>query len=296
MLRSAFRTYSDLTKFGIVIFVLLSGLAGYATSYSVEQPFNWHHLLTTMLGLYFLSSGSLALNQVQEYKIDQQMPRTAKRPVASGKIKPAAALIMALTYLLIGSDYLFDAAPLAGYLGMATVILYNGVYTYWWKPKWIFAAIPGSIPGALPVTIGYAANSENIFATDSIYLYAILFLWQMPHFWALAIKFKDDYKNVSVPTLPVALGIERTIFHMGLWTFAYLAVAMAAPFFVHASWVYLLLILPFVIKTAQEFIVFMKSQGQKRWLAFFMWINLSVLVFLFVPVIDKWSFLFLNSK
>ena len=288
-----FRVYADLTKFGIVIFVVLSGLAGYATSFAIESSFNWHHLLTVIGGLFFLSSGSLALNQLQEYKIDIQMPRTAKRPIPSGKIKPAAAGIISAAFLLIGSDLLFQASTTAGVLGWLTVLLYNVVYTYWWKPKWIFAAIPGAIPGALPVTIGYAANDSAIWHADSVYLFLVLFLWQMPHFWALAIRFKDDYAKGGVPTLPAALGISKTLFHMGLWTFAYVAVDMVSPWFVHASWVYILAVLPFAFKVLQEFYRFNKSEGTQRWLAFFMWVNLSVLVFLFVPVLDKWSFLIL---
>jgi protoheme IX farnesyltransferase len=288
-----FKIYADLTKFGIVIFVLLSGLAGYATSFGIEKSFDWMHLLHLVGGLFFLSSGSLALNQVQEYKMDRLMPRTAKRPVASGKITPAAAGILAVVMLVIGFDLLMKASFESGILGALTVILYNGVYVYWWKPKWVFAAIPGAIPGALPVTIGYAANDSHIFAQDSIYLFLVLFLWQMPHFWALAIKFKDDYQKGGVPTLPAALGIHKTLYHMGLWTFLYVIVAVGSPWIVHASWAYFIVVLPFAFKVMQEFFRFYKSEGTKRWLAFFMWVNLSVLAFLFVPVLDKWSFLVL---
>lgn len=286
-----FKVYADLTKFGIVIFVVLSGLAGYATSFAIERAFDWHHLLDLVGGLFFLSSGSLALNQLQEYKIDLKMPRTAKRPIPSGKITPAAAAILSVAFLAIGSDLLFQSSEISGYLGWATVILYNVVYTYWWKPKWIFAAIPGAIPGALPVTIGYAANDPSIFSLDSVYLFLILFLWQMPHFWALAIRFRSDYIKGGFPTLPAVLGVHKTLYHMGLWTFFYIAVALASPWFVHASWVYLIAVIPFAFKVLQEFYRFYKSEGEKRWLAFFMWVNSSVLVFLFVPVIDKWSFL-----
>lgn len=286
------RVYADLTKFGIVIFVVLAGVAGYATSFAIENPFQWQHFIQLIGGLFFLSSGSLALNQLQEYKIDRLMPRTQKRPIASGKIQPAAAGILAAAFLLIGSDLLFKTSETAGLLGWATVILYNVVYTYWWKPKWIFAAIPGAIPGALPVTIGYAANDPSIFKMDSVYLFLILFLWQMPHFWALAMKYREDYRLGGVPTLPAALGVEKTLYHMGLWTFLYVMTAVASPWFVQASWIYILAVLPFAYKLLQEFYRYFKSKGEQRWLAFFLWVNLSVLVFLYVPVIDKWSFLF----
>ncbi len=291
-----FRLYADLTKLGIVIFVVLSGLAGYAASFAVESPFLWGHLLATLGGLFFLSSGSLALNQVQEYKIDQIMPRTTKRPIASGKLKPAAGAILALVFLFIGSDLLYRASPLACWLGFATVLLYNFVYTYWWKPKMIFGAVPGAIPGALPVTIGFAANSDAIFSSTSVYLFLIMFLWQMPHYWALALKYRDDYAKANIPVMPVTLGVKKTLFHIGLYTFAYVAVAVSSPWFVQASWVYLFAVLPFAFKIMQEFYRFNESDGEKRWLAFFMWVNLSLLVFLYVPVIDKWNFLFFHSN
>ena len=291
-----FRLYADLTKLGIVIFVVLSGLAGYATSFAVETHFQWNHLLWTLGGIFFLSSGSLALNQVQEFKMDRRMKRTSKRPIASGRLKPAAGAILALSFLAIGGDLLYQAAPLAAGLGWLTVFLYNVVYTYWWKRKMIFGAVPGAIPGALPVTIGFAANSSDIFGMDSVYLFLIMFFWQMPHFWALAIRYRDDYASAEVPTISVALGVERTLYHIGLYTFAYVATAIASPWFVNASWIYILMVIPFAFKIMQEFFRFYRSNGTERWLAFFMWVNVSLLVFLYVPVIDKWNFLFIHSN
>jgi len=290
------RTYADLTKFGIVVFVLLSGLAGYATGFQVENPFDWHHLLKSILGLYFLSSGSLAMNQVQEWRLDQKMPRTAKRPIAAGKIKPAAAGILAFFFLIVGVELLFETSVTAGYVGVFTVLFYNVFYTMYLKPKWIYAAVPGAIPGALPVTIGYAAVNSDIFNSESIYLFLIMFLWQMPHFWTLAIKFKEDYAKGGVPTLPVAMGMEKTLYQIGLYTIVYVGVALAAPWFVHASWVFILAVIPFAFKVLQEFMRFYKSKGTERWFAFFMWTNISMLVFLFVPVVDKWNFLFFSTN
>jgi len=291
-----FKLYSSLTKLGIVIFVLLSALAGYATGFQLETTFSIQHLLQTLLGVFCLSSGSLALNQVQEYKLDRKMKRTATRPVASGKITPAAAGILAAGLLIVGLNRLYDLSPLAAGLGLLTVVLYNGVYTYIWKPKWIYAAVPGAIPGALPVTMGYAAVNPDIFNSESVYLFLILFLWQMPHFWALAIRFKDDYAEGGVPTLPVALGMDRTFYQMGMYTLLYSGVALASPFFIRTSWIYILLVVPFSIKLLTEFRIYHKNRAEKGWLRFFMWVNVSVLVYLFVPVVDKWNFLFFNTN
>lgn len=289
-----FKTYTSLTKFGIVIFVLLAGVAGYATSFQIENPFSIQHFLWFLGGLYFLSSGSLALNQVQEYKLDQKMPRTARRPIASGKIKPAAGFVLAVTMIFVGINMLYEASPTAGFVAVASVILYNGLYTIYWKPRWVFAAVPGALPGALPITIGYAANSPDIFNSESIYLFLIMFLWQMPHFWTLAIKFVEDYKLGSIPTLPASLGVQKTLFHVGLYTFTYCGVAVAAPFFLNTSWVYVALVFPFVFFLLKEFFQLYNSEGKKRWFAFFMWTNISMLVFVFIPVIDKWSFLIIG--
>lgn len=290
------KIYFDLTKFGIVIFVLLTGIIGYAAGFSVESTLSIQHVINTILGLYFLSSGSLALNQVQECELDKKMQRTASRPVASGKIKPTAAAILAMLYIFTGLQLLYESSELAAYLGLLSVFLYNGAYTMYWKLRWAFAAVPGAIPGALPVTIGYAAVNSEILSSESIYLFLIMFLWQMPHFWVLAIKHADDYKKAGVPTLPVSIGIERTLFHIGLYTFVYAGVAIFSPWFVHASWNYLILVLPFAYKVLREFIVFYKSKGQQRWFAFFMWTNGSMLIFLLVPVLDKWMHIISELK
>ncbi|MFS4458682.1 heme o synthase [Bdellovibrio sp. HCB2-146] len=290
------RTYADLTKFGIVVFSVITGLAGYATGFLVENPFDWKAILNTLLGIYFLSSGSLALNQVQEWKLDQKMPRTAKRPIAAGKVKPAAAGILAVGFIAVGLDFLFTVQPVAGWVGLVSMLLYNGPYTMWWKRRWAFAAVPGAIPGALPVTIGYAAANPDILNPESIYLFLVMFLWQMPHFWVLAIKYKDDYAQGGIPVLPVVAGVDKTLYQIGLWTFVYVGVALAAPMFVQASWMFLLVTGPICFKIMQEFYRYYKSHGTERWFAFFMWLNISMLIFLIIPVVDKWNFLFTHSN
>jgi heme o synthase len=290
------KLFADLTKLGITIFVILAAISGYAVGFQAEQTFDVIHFLKLIAGTFLLSSGSLALNQVQEYKLDAQMPRTAKRPVASGKIQPMAAGILAVSFLFGGFSLLWQVSPMSFYLGVLTVVLYNVIYTYIWKPKWIYAAVPGAIPGALPVTMGYAAINPNIFSMESIYLFLILFLWQMPHFWALAIKFKDDYREGGIPTLPVALGMDRTLYQMGLYNFAYVGCALMSPIFYTVSWFYVFLVVPVSVKLLIEFHKFNKSKGQEGWLRYFMWINVSVLIYMIVPALDKWNFLFTNTN
>lgn len=285
------RIFLDLTKFGIVIFVLLTGLAGYAFSYPVGAHLEFWQPIVLLLGLYFLSSGSFALNQAQEAAIDKEMPRTQYRPLPSGKLQVWQAYLVGFLFIVLGLLLLLILKPLAAIVGLITVILYNGLYTLFWKKKWNFGAVPGAIPGALPVTIGYAVNDSNLMSPESLYLFLIVFLWQMPHFWCLAIQFKEDYKKGGIPVLPLGLGDERTKYHMGLYTIVYVGVALTAPLFTHSSWLYIFLMVPFSFKVLFEFMKYFNSQAsEKRWLPFFLWINISMLVFLVAPVLDKWFY------
>ncbi|MCB9027375.1 MAG: protoheme IX farnesyltransferase, partial [Bdellovibrionaceae bacterium] len=284
-------SYLDLTKSGIVIFVLLSGIVGYAFSYPIGQHLDFQQVILLLLGLYFLSSGSFVLNQAQEWKIDQKMPRTSLRPIPTGKISVWQAYSLSIIFIFAGLFLLYLLTPLTSLMGFATVVMYNGFYTLIWKRKWNFGAVPGAIPGALPVVIGYSVNSSQLLSTECIYLFLIMFLWQMPHFWCLAIKFKNDYQAGGIPVLPLAIGEDRTKFHMGLYTFVYIGVALIAPILTHSSWLFLLLIVPFAIKVLIEFFKYFENKAtEKNWLPFFLWINLSMLVFLAAPVLDKWFY------
>ena len=108
------------------------------------------------------------------------------------------------------------------------------------------------------------------------------------------MRFAEDYKKGGFPVLPVAHGTQQTIYQIGLYTFAYVAVAWASPMFVPAHLVYLIGVLPLGLKLLYEFYRFYQSGGTSRWLSFFLWVNASILVFLYAPVFDKWSFLLLG--
>ncbi len=273
---------------------MLTGLAGYAIAYPLGQPPELWRPFLLIIGLYLVSSGSFAVNQAQEWKIDKEMPRTAQRPVASGLIEAWQAYFLGFTFCLIGIFFLTLVEVQTGLLALSTVILYNGLYTLYWKKRWAFGAVPGAIPGAMPVVIGFSAAGQSILSQECFYLFLIMFLWQMPHFWALAIRFSDEYKQAGFPVLPAQLGVERTLYHIGLYTFAYVGVALAAPIFVNTHVGYLILVLPFALKVMWEFFKYYKSGAQKQWLPFFLWVNFSMLAFLSVPVFDKWFFYLLQ--
>lgn len=289
------KVFLKLTKFGIGLFVMISGLVGYAVSFPLGQPLDVMEPILLLLGLYLVSGGSFAINQAQEWNLDQQMPRTASRPVPAGEISPWQAYALGIIFCLFGVGALALLKLTAALLAALTVLLYNGLYTLYWKKRWAFGAVPGAIPGAMPVVIGYSVNSSHLFAPDCMYLFLIMFLWQMPHFWALAVRYREDYSRGGFPVLPNRIGVERTLYHVGLYTFSYAGVAISAPWFVNTHVFYLLMILPLALKVIWEFFRYYHSENHARWLPFFLWVNLSMLVFISVPVFDKWFFYFIDG-
>ena len=289
------KTLNVFFKIGIVRFVVISAIAGYFVAFNIEDKFSTVHFLGMVIGTFLISCGSLSLNQIQEVEQDSKMPRTQSRPVANGDLSIKVASIISFSTIISGSIILYFVSPLSCLVGLVIIALYNGLYTMYWKKKWAFAAVPGAIPGALPCTIGYAAMSNNIFSSESIYLFLVMFLWQMPHFWTLAIKLKEDYQKGGFPILPVVVGKERTIYHISYYVWSYVLLAIMSPFFVHFNIFYFWVVLPFAILVLLMFFLFVRSSNEKAWLPFFLIVNFSMLAFIFSPVLDKWYPIIFNS-
>lgn len=270
--------------------VLITGALGYALGFPFEFNFSYVHFILFLIGLGSVSAGSLALNSAQEWQHDTKMQRTATRPIPSGHVSPYQAFAFASTLILVGLFVLYFVQPLTCFIGLLTILFYNLLYTMILKRRSPFAAVPGAIPGAAPVLMGYSAINTNIFNPDSMYVFLLMFLWQMPHFWALAIRYMDDYAKGGFPVLPVQLGKQRTLYHMGLYLIPYIALAVMSPWFVEVGYAYYILVLPLAAISVYEFYKFLESKGEKNWVRFFVWINLSMLGFLAAPVLDRWAF------
>lgn len=275
-------------KAKVLVFVVASEVAGYGLGLSVEEPFSFLHFIAFLFSSTILSAGSLSLNEVQEIENDSKMERTQHRPLVTGELSRCAGLWISLVLICVGLLILWFLSPLAFWLGVATLATYNGFYTMYWKKHWAFAAVPGAIPGALPATMGYAAVNENIFSSESIYLFLVLFVWQMPHFWSVAIKYAKDYEDGSFPVLPIAVGAGRTKYHISFYVWSFALLGIMSPFFVSFSYMYFLCVLPFSFLIVGQFIIFFRNESKKQWLRFFMINNFSLLAFMFAPIIDKW--------
>ncbi|HJR04097.1 MAG TPA: heme o synthase [Methylomirabilota bacterium] len=224
--------YAELSKFGIVLLVLVSAGAGFMLRAPLGPEFPWSQGLLVLAGVMLLSCGASALNQVQERGRDGLMARTAGRPLPSGRLSHAQGLAFSVVTIVAGAVVLWlGVGPMAGILGLIASGFYNGVYTPWLKPNSPFAAVPGAIPGAIPPVIGWVAGGGQIDDAGAVILFGILFLWQMPHFWALALRYRADYAAGGFPMVSERVGVEGTARLIQLYALGLTAWALAAPTF-----------------------------------------------------------------
>ena len=210
--------YVDLTKPSILVMVLITTLLGYYLGN--DGISSWLNLFWTLLGTGLSAGGAGALNQYLEREQDKRMERTRNRPLPSGLIQPLDALLFGLILVLIGSILLvWKVNLLTGFLSLMTAFLYVLIYTPMKKLTWLNTSL-GSIPGALPPMGGWTAATGSIDSGAWI-LFAILYLWQHPHFFAIAWMCKNDYKKAGFKMLPViepngSRTIRQIFWHLSL--------------------------------------------------------------------------------
>lgn len=191
--------FYELTKPRMNFLVVITTMVGFCMA--SHSGINWLLMLHTILGTAMTAACAAILNQLIERKLDQLMPRTADRPVAAGRISPNEALLSGVVVGVVGVVYLAIAVNLlTALLGLATVVLYLGVYTPLKQVSSLNTVI-GAIPGAIPPLMGFTAV-QNVISVESLSVFAILFFWQMPHFLAIAILYKRDYAAAGFKMLP----------------------------------------------------------------------------------------------
>jgi protoheme IX farnesyltransferase len=202
--------YWALTKPEVNFLIAVSTVAAFCLGAPKSfVHFPWLLLLNTLLGTVLVASGAGTLNQLIERKFDAQMRRTSRRPIAAGRIEPIQALIFGSLLSLAGTIYLALAVrPTASLLALLTLSAYLFLYTPL-KRRTPWCTLVGAFPGAMPVLIGYAAVTGRL-DPQAWQLYAILFLWQFPHFMAIAWMYREDYARAGYQVLP--LGKEKPRF------------------------------------------------------------------------------------
>jgi protoheme IX farnesyltransferase len=234
-LQSRIRDYYTLTKPEVNLLILMTTSAGYYLA--SRGPFRIAGLINTLVGTLLVASGTATLNQWMERVWDGQMRRTASRPLPSGRLTSREALTFGLLLSITGGLYLLIAVnALSALLAVSTLLSYLLVYTPL-KRKTPLCTVLGAFPGAMPTLIGWAGASASI-NRQAWFLFAILFLWQFPHFLAIALMYRDDYSRAGYHMLP-EFDRDARFTHAEIMGFSVLLVlATLLPMVAHAGLLY----------------------------------------------------------
>ena len=235
--RSMIRDYVALTKPRIISLLLLTALGGMVVA-ARGLP-DWTLMLVVLVGGALAAGGANALNHYADRDIDTLMRRTQSRPVARGAVRPASALAFGIALNVVAFALLWmGASLLCALLTLSATLFYVFIYTKALKRSTPQNIVIGGAAGAIPPMVGWAAVTGYL-GLPALYLFAIIFFWTPPHFWALSLLLKDDYASAGVPMLPVVAGVERTKWQILLYTL--LVLALTSMFFVTGvpGWIYL---------------------------------------------------------
>ena len=209
---TVFQDFLALIKIGIVNSNMITVFTGFFFAMqlsSMKFLANLDLLVFVLLGSGLIVAGSAALNNLIDRDIDPVMSRTKTRPTVTGRFNASAVLVLALAFIVIGEVLLFSTSTAAGLWGLAGVFSYVVLYSMWSKRKHVGNTVVGSISGAIPPLIGWAAVEPSLGA-GAWALFLIMFIWQPPHFYALAMRRTEEYRAANIPMLPVVKGFERT--------------------------------------------------------------------------------------
>jgi protoheme IX farnesyltransferase len=198
-----FRDYAELTKLRVTTLIVMTAWCGYFFG-AQKAGVSWFSLglLHALIGIGLVSSGTAALNEVMEHDIDAHMRRTARRPIPAGRMSLAHAMIVGLVASIGGSIYLaIFTNPLTGLLTFLTSVVYLAAYTPLKRVSPICTLV-GAFPGAMPGVLGWTAARGQL-EWGTLVLFAILFVWQFPHFFSIAWLYREDYARGGVKMLPV---------------------------------------------------------------------------------------------
>lgn len=212
--------WAQVVKTGIIKSNLIPMIAGLMLAlYTYQYSFtdNIANILLAFAGTAAIIAASGAFNNLYDRDIDALMARTKVRPTVTGTISIKRVAIVAVLLLLIGLGLLYVASPLAAFLGFLGVFFYVIPYTMWTKRHTIWNTEVGSISGAIPPLIGWAAVAPDIWHPACWALFLIMVIWQMPHFYAIAIRKKEDYAAASIPMLPVVKSSRRTYIQSNIY-------------------------------------------------------------------------------
>ncbi|MBW8010884.1 MAG: protoheme IX farnesyltransferase [Chloroflexi bacterium] len=228
----------SLTKPVIVVLLLVTTFTGMVVGAGALPPIRL--VFWTMLAGAFAAGGSGAVNQYIDRELDKRMTRTSKRPIASGRMTAAEGLAFGLA-LLVAAFYILVSFVnlIAALLALAGMLYYILLYSLFLKGKTDQNIVIGGGAGAIPPLVGWAAATGSL-SMPAIFLFAIIFLWTPPHFWALALIRRNDYERAGIPMMPVVRGKRETRWQIWLYTIELVSLTLLMPIFNLAGSIYLI--------------------------------------------------------
>ena len=197
-------------------------------------------MVATLVGGALAAGGANAVNMVVDRDIDRLMNRTKNRPLVTGEVSPVSALVFALALEVVAFVELWQAVNLlSASLALSASAYYIFVYTLWLKRSTVQNIVVGGAAGAVPVLVAWAAVTDRLAWAPAV-LFAVVFLWTPPHFWALAVRCREDYSAARIPMLPVVASLDRAARQIFLYTLALVAVTLAFIPVAHMGLVYVI--------------------------------------------------------
>lgn len=273
-----------LTRFPVTLAVTFTSLAAMV----IEAGQFTHEFWWPLLGIFLLAAGASAFNQYQEWPYDEKMERTRRRPIPSRRISPAEGVRIALIGIAGGLVILmYQSTWITFLLGLFNLIWYNGLYTFL-KRKSAFAVVPGALTGAIPVLMGWSALGGNILDPTALFLAAFIFIWQMPHFWMMMLKYGAEYQRAGFPSLPDLFSNRQIKTIVLTWIIASAAVSLMFIRFSLVSQEKLVMVMIFVsvlLVLLMFWQLFLTRQRRDKLI--FMAANLYVLIVLIIVMAEK---------
>lgn len=281
------KTYYMLTKPGIIMGNIVTTAAGFALA--SRGHIDYWLFLATLIGLAFVIASAGVFNNYLDREADGKMERTKNRPLVTGVISEKSAIAFAASlgaigFIILGvyTNLLTVSIAFAGFL--IYVILYAI-----WKYRSIHGTLVGSLAGAVPPLVGYCAVS-NQFDMGALILFMILVLWQMPHFFAIAMYRFEDYIAASIPVMPIKRGIYETKIHMVIYILAFMITSFMLTFFHYTGYFYLaaamLLGLSWLCLCLKGFTSFDNKRWASHMFAFSLITIMGLCLMIYVDVID----------
>ncbi len=235
---STFKTYVELMKLRIIELLLITTLPAMVAAEG-GWP-GWWLVFATLFGGTLSSAGANAINQAIDADIDKLMSRTKGRPLPTGRVSKRAVVVFGSALGLAGFLWLWATTNmLAAVLSTVGLLAYVFVYSLWLKRTTTQNIVIGGAAGAVPALVGWAAVTDSV-GLPAWIMFAIVFFWTPPHFWALAVRYRGDYERAGVPMLPVIVGEKRAMDHMVAYTVALIGVTLLLYATGPVGWLYLL--------------------------------------------------------